>query len=206
MTAFPERPFRAIVMALVIAGILLVTVILPAEYGMDPLGTGRALGLSRLEGAAGQAAIVLKDSASGAAFDPTVKVAAGAPLPLPNPAVHQVGAAVPTSKTLTVSLPAGAETEVKVVMKTNQVVLYDWHTDKGAVYFDFHGHSPDWANKEAFVRYQEVKDGLAAAQGSLVAPFDGEHGWYWVNITDHPVVITLKVTGYFEGLRDYGVH
>ena len=32
--------------SLCIAGLLLVTVVLPAEYGVDPLGTGRALGLS----------------------------------------------------------------------------------------------------------------------------------------------------------------
>jgi hypothetical protein len=120
--------------------------------------------------------------------------------------VHQSADSAPTSQTLTLSLPPGRETEVKVVMKTHQVVLYSWHTDKGPVYFDFHGHSPDWTNKEAFVRYQEVKDGLAAANGSLVAPFDGEHGWYWVNIGDKPVRITLTVSGYFQGLRDYGVH
>ena len=27
---------------------ILVTIVLPAEYGLDPLGTGRALGLTRL--------------------------------------------------------------------------------------------------------------------------------------------------------------
>ena len=34
--------------ALVVAGALLVTTVLPAEYGLDPLGTGRLLGLSAL--------------------------------------------------------------------------------------------------------------------------------------------------------------
>src|SRR4029453_1105727 len=31
--------------ALLTAGMILVTIVLPAEYGIDPLGTGRALGL-----------------------------------------------------------------------------------------------------------------------------------------------------------------
>jgi hypothetical protein len=43
---------RAIVMAtglaLVVAAVLLVTAVLPAEYGIDPLGTGKALRLTDL--------------------------------------------------------------------------------------------------------------------------------------------------------------
>ena len=38
----------ATAVALVVALVLLLTVILPAEYGIDPIGTGRALGLSAL--------------------------------------------------------------------------------------------------------------------------------------------------------------
>ena len=204
-----RRLVRAVVTAGVIAAVLLVTVILPAEYGIDPLHTGRALGLAKLGGASGAsqgATTDIKDSLGTGKVDPTAVVAAGEPLPLPNPAVHQSKPAAPQSKTVTVKLGPGRETEVKLVMKANQVALYAWHTDKGAAYFDFHGHSPEWTNKEAFVRYQEVKDGLRSASGSLVAPFDGEHGWYWVNITDEPMVITLEVSGYFDEIKDYGVH
>ena len=32
---------------MIIAGVLLVTIVLPAEYGLDPTGIGRALGLFR---------------------------------------------------------------------------------------------------------------------------------------------------------------
>jgi hypothetical protein len=39
------------VVAVIVAGIVLVTVILPAEYRIDPLGTGRLLGLDALSGA-----------------------------------------------------------------------------------------------------------------------------------------------------------
>jgi hypothetical protein len=197
---------RAVVIALVVAVTLLATVILPAEFGIDPLGTGRVLGLSGLGGAEQGAAATTDVGGGNAKVDPNAVVAAGEPLPLPNPAVHQSATSDPRSETVTVSLPPGRETEVKVVMKADQTVLYTWHTDKGAVYFDFHGHSPEWTNREAFVRYQEVKDGLPGARGSLVAPFAGEHGWYWANLTNEPMVITLKLTGYFEGIKDYGVH
>ena len=38
---------RATLLAMIIAGVLLVTIVLPAEYGLDPTGIGRALGLFR---------------------------------------------------------------------------------------------------------------------------------------------------------------
>jgi len=41
--------------------------------------------------------------------------------------------------------------------------------------------------------------------GSLVAPFGGEHGWYWVNFNEFPVVVSLSVTGYYEDIIDYGI-
>ena len=44
----PRTIVIATLTALVVAGLLLVTVVLPAEYGIDPLGTGAALGLVAL--------------------------------------------------------------------------------------------------------------------------------------------------------------
>ena len=43
--ASPRKVLVATVVALLVAGVLLVTVVLPAEYGIDPLGAGAALGL-----------------------------------------------------------------------------------------------------------------------------------------------------------------
>ena len=36
--------------------------------------------------------------------------------------------------------------------------------------------------------------------------FAGEHGWYWLNYNDFPVTITLTVTGFFDDIKDYGIH
>jgi hypothetical protein len=204
----PRQLVRAAAIAIAVAAVLLVTVILPAEYGIDPTGTGKALGLARLNGEADRkTGTVLEDAVGGNdKLDATMIVAAGEPLPLPNPAVHQPAATAPATRVVTVHLPVGGETEVKVVLRANQVVLYSWHTDGDPVYVDFHGHSPEWTNKEAFVRYLESKQGLKEEHGSLVAPFAGEHGWYWVNLTEHPLAITLTVSGYFDDIRDYGVH
>jgi len=49
--------------AAVAAGIILITAVLPAEYGIDPLGTGRLLGLTDLSGGAASGAIKRQDAA-----------------------------------------------------------------------------------------------------------------------------------------------
>ncbi len=53
ITVIRERIAVAAGAALLVAGLILVTIVLPAEYGVDPLGTGARLGLLEL-GVVGQ--------------------------------------------------------------------------------------------------------------------------------------------------------
>ncbi len=46
--ASPRRLLRSTLIALAVAVLLLVTVVLPAEYGIDATGVGRVLGLTRM--------------------------------------------------------------------------------------------------------------------------------------------------------------
>jgi hypothetical protein len=177
-----------------------VIVILPAEYGVDPTGAGRALGLTAIHGPA--QALRVKDVIGGNAAYRDVQVTDPlAPIPLPNPAVAQIKAAAPQSRTISVTIPEFQETEIKALMDEAQVILYSWHADDN-VYVDFHGHEPDAGS--AFVRYEEQQS-TNQGHGSLVAPFSGEHGWYWLNIGNKPVTIQLTVSGYFNGIKDYGI-
>ena len=61
--------------ALLLAGLLLVTVVLPAEYGLDPLGTGARLGLMEISGTGQKAA----EFAASLANDPASARAGVAP-------------------------------------------------------------------------------------------------------------------------------
>lgn len=54
---------RGSIAAVLLAGITLVTIILPAEYDIDPLGTGRALGLTEIAAAADKPAVPVGDTA-----------------------------------------------------------------------------------------------------------------------------------------------
>ena len=46
----PARLLRSVLLALAVAGLVLVLFVLPAEYAVDPTGFGRLLGLDRLAG------------------------------------------------------------------------------------------------------------------------------------------------------------
>jgi hypothetical protein len=186
--------------AVLVAALLLVIVVLPAEFGIDPTGIGRALGLTAINAPAG--APQIKDVIGGNQNVAAVKMPdVGDPIPLPNPAVSQLKPAAAKTQTQTVTLPAFKETEVKMLLDEAQVALYSWEAD-GDVYVDFHGHDP--AMGKGFVRYEEKQE-TRAGNGSLVAPFKGEHGWFWLNLTDKTVTIKLTVSGYFNSIKDYGI-
>jgi hypothetical protein len=199
-----KRIALSVGLALVVAAIVLVVAVLPAEYGIDPTGIGRALGLDELKAPASRT-IEVRDVIGGNERVREVEIPAfNEPVPLPNPAVHQAEDRPIQTRTLTITLQRDQQTEVKAVLRASKVLVYHWQTDGGLVYCDLHGHDPA-AGQDFFVRYREDQEGATEATGSLVAPFDGEHGWYWLNLHDGPVTITLTVTGFFDDIVDYGI-
>jgi hypothetical protein len=190
------------VAALAVAAVILVTIIWPAEYGRDPTGVGGLLGIKGMSTAPTQT-IEIVDNVGGNERVRELEIPDfGDPVPLPNPNVHQPESATPQTRTVTLELDVDAETEVKAVLGENKMIVYSWSVDRGILYSDFHGHNEEFGS-DFWVRYQEDQRGSPGQSGSLVAPFEGEHGWYWVNLNDHPVTVTLTVTGYFEDLIDY---
>ena len=191
----------SVVIALVGAAAALVTIILPAEYSIDPTGIGHALGLTALNAPARTVQVI--DVVGGNEKYRDVAIPdPGQPVPLPNPAVFQKKMLSAKAETLTITLEPEEQTEIKTTLKTGQMVLFSWQVERGQVYVDFHGHDPS-AGDDFWVRYEEQQSGTEG-YGSLVAPFEGEHGWYWLNISEVPVSIKLSVNGYYEKLVDYG--
>ena len=198
-----KRIALSVVVAAAVAVVVLLAAVLPAEYGIDPTGVGRLLGFTELK--APTRTIEVKDVLGGNETVREVEIPAfNEPVPLPNPAVHQREDRPIQTRTLELTLGPGQETEIKTVLRTSKVIVYTWKAVGGAVYCDLHGHDPA-AGSEFFVRYREDQEGAAEVTGSLVAPFDGEHGWYWLNYNDFPVTITLTVTGFFDDIKDYGI-
>lgn len=101
------------------------------------------------------------------------------------------------TQTLEVELPIDGKVEYKAMMQQGDAIVFDWSTDNGTVYYDFHGHD-DAFGKDFFVRYQDSES--AQHSGMIVAAFAGEHGWYWLNMNDGPIRITLRVAGFFDNI------
>jgi hypothetical protein len=98
------------------------------------------------------------------------------------------------SETLEATINPRSELEFMTTIDQGEVLLYAWQTSK-PLYYDFHGHQPE-GNPDVWTRYA---DGTADRdQGSLVTPYTGEHGWYWVNEGNQPVTVKLTVTGYYK--------
>jgi len=197
------RLLKATLGSLVAALVLLVLVVLPAEYGIDPTGFGTATGLTAMAEPPARVIEIGDVIGGNAALREVAVPEAGEPTPLPNPAVFQDQTAAPQVRTLTIELPADAETEVKLVLQEGKVALFSWAVDQGSVYVDFHGHDASFG-PDFFVRYKE-EDEATAGNGSLTAAFSGEHGWFWLNYNEFPVTITLTLSGYFDDVIDYGL-
>ena len=165
--------------ALLVAGLLLVAVVLPAEFAVDPLGTGAKLGLLDL-GITGQQVDKLNaDAAKGGAAQGSIVV--GQDKPFVNDTEEFV-------------LGAREGIEFKYRLEKGQALLYSW-TATAPVNFEFHAE-PDGAPK-GYARTYEKKDAQRQASGTLTAPFPGIHGWYWENTTNAPVTVSLKAAGFF---------
>lgn len=99
---------------------------------------------------------------------------------------------------LEITLPLDGALEYKAVMEEGDSIVYRWQVKKGQTYFDFHGH-PATGETKFYNRYRAGESD--SGSGSIVAAFSGHHGWYWLNISDHPIVIELEVAGFFDRIE-----
>lgn len=205
---------RSTVIALVTALVLLITVVLPAEYGVDPTGIGRVLGLTRM----GEIKVALAKEAEAAAAADSASAVRGAATPT---AATPVAASV-TAPTVAPATPAGGvqsasadstqnshETritirpgegeEVKLVMRRGARATYSWSTDGGGVNYLTHGDTAN-APSNAYHTYGRGT-GARSDEGAIVAAFDGNHGWFWRNRTNAVVTVTLRTRGEYQDLK-----
>lgn len=191
---------RSTAVAMLIAAGLLITTVLPAEYGIDPTGVGRALGLARM----GEIKVSLASEANAAEI-PSAKAATVA-TPL-EPASQAVQVAVTAATdvaasqehTMTVKLKPGQGAEIKLAMGKDARVRYEWRSAGGPVNYDTHG-DPVSAPKDFYHGYGKGK-GETGDAGTLQAAFDGKHGWFWRNRSTTEVTITLQTSGDYETIE-----
>lgn len=181
---------RSTIIAAVSAAVILVTVILPAEYGIDPTGAGRVLGLAEMgeikQELANEAERDRADHGdqSSNLIDDVFELLVGA--------AHAQDA---WKDTVTFTLPPGESTEVKLDMEEDDTAEYAWAAEGGRINFDLHAHG----NGQS-VDYEKGR-GKTSGDGSIEAPFAGEHGWFWRNRDKADVTITLQLKGTYRALN-----
>jgi hypothetical protein len=185
-TTLPSLPQlgKATAVALAVAGIILVGAVLPAEYGIDPSGIGKALGLTQMNGAARQGAAQVADVA------PTVAPGAAA-------TVTRTEHAFRTDE-MRITLQPGEGAEIKAEIRKGEQFTFSWASEGGPVKSDMHGE-PFNAKPNEFTTYWKVAQ-QSEGRGSFTAPFDGIHGWFWRNKGSAPVTIRVQVSGFHEKL------
>jgi hypothetical protein len=99
-----------------------------------------------------------------------------------------------------IPLEAFGELEYKLGLNEGDSIVYQWDAvefeEPEKLYTEFHGHTPPVNNVGDLMFYRKATG--ATERGTLVAPFTGIHGWYLRNEGDEPIVVRLKVAGFYE--------
>jgi hypothetical protein len=169
-----------------VATLLLVTVVLPAEYGIDPIGTGRVLGLSALSGAT------------------------PADQPVPPPVGGKIA---PVREGPFALYPAGFKVDSReLVLGPYEYVEYKYHLERGStmifswrasgdVMHDFHG-DPEGQPSSTSAQSFDARP-RRQADGSFDAPFTGIHGWYWENLGGETITVRVTTAGFYSSAHQF---
>jgi hypothetical protein len=147
--------------ALLAAGLILVMFVLPAEYGVDPLGTGARVGLLDL-GVVGQQVEALSQSTANGTGQATIVVAQDRPF---------------KQETVEFKVAARQGMEYKYRLDKGEALLYSWKTT-GPVNYEFHAE-PDGAPLRADLRESRSQErSVGNADGAIP-------GHPWVVLGEH---------------------
>jgi hypothetical protein len=169
--------------AIGVAAILLITVILPFEYGIDPLRTGALIGLK-----------------ANTAKPEAIPAPAGATdyKPVQEGPVGYYAAAYRTDST-EFTLGPYEYVEYKYRLESGATMLYSWKAS-GTVNHDFHADRDGGdANKpESF-----DKKSRSEGHGVFTAPFSGIHGWFWENPGGETIKVRIASAGFYSGAMEF---
>jgi hypothetical protein len=188
-TQTPELPSKrqltiTTLLALTIAAVILVTTVLPAEYGLDPTGAGDALGLTVMSRAAKR--------------PPPEPLPAGSDLkPTTDGPIARYSAPFKVDR-VQFTLGPYDYVEYKYQLVEGGQMMFSWKASEPVIN-DFHGElnaDPDKVTSFDTTNWQD-------AHGTFSAPFTGIHGWYWENPTGKPITVTLQTSGFYGSAIEF---
>lgn len=186
---------KSTIIAAVTAVVLLITVILPAEYAIDPTGAGRLLGLTQM----GEIKKELHDEAEQDAvkhskLDQSFNLLNRVFELVISPAHAEPAKEWKNEATFT--LKPGETHELKLTMKKGDIAEYKMSVEGGRVNFDLHAHG-----KGGLSTTYEKGRGSKGSEGGLIAKFDGDHGWFWRNRDKTALTVKLQVRGNYSAFK-----
>lgn len=199
-----KQLIRSTIIAAASAGAILAAVVLPSEYGIDPTGVGKFLGLTEM----GEIKMQLAQEATAdAAADAVVKAESvreagdevvnggGQPAAVSAQPAEQ-SAVASRNDTTSLTLAPNEAAEVKLTAATGARIAFEWSVEGGHVNYDTHADAPG-------ISYHGYGKGRESTgeQGELVAAFDGKHGWFWRNRSGAPVTVTLQTRGEYTEIK-----
>lgn len=173
---------KATGVSVIVAAVLLATVVLPVEYGIDPFGVGGVLGLATLS-----RPLAPVPPPQG---DTLAPVQQGAVALYPGEYQYDSREFV---------LGPYEYLEYKYRLAENATMLFSW-VASGEVMHDFHGDR-DGAPANAAVSYD--RQPRRQADGSFTAPFSGIHGWFWENPGGTTITVRITTAGFYTGAHEF---
>jgi len=207
---------RSTIIAAIAALLLLVTVVMPSEYALDPTGAGRLLGLTEMgeikeqlaqEAAADEAAQMVAvqppiNEAEPEAVEPVFETAAVVEVEAEPETAQKVEQPAPPMAAepewqdeVRVVLTPGEGTEFKLTMQEGAVARFAWVSEGGPLNFDTHGDGGGQS-----ISYEKGR-GVPGDEGELKAAFSGNHGWFFRNRNDNDVTLVLRTDGDYGELK-----
>ncbi len=194
----------ATVVALLVATVLLVTAILPAEYGIDPLGTGKMLGLTDLA-AAGNLPAAAPGGDGAPVISPVLVQSPNGDAPtyrntfISQPVPYKID-----SREMVLDPNEGME--IKYNMKKGAGLIFSW-TASAKLAYEFHGEPDRKPEGRGGTDYYESYDldddvGKDQSHATFIAPTTGIHGWFWHNKSTEPVKLKLVSAGFYDWLTE----
>ena len=186
MDIIPQPTIKSLLLSclfsIILAIIILLVAVLPAEFNIDPTGLGKTMGLT-----------VLSQENNNTA-KPTVISCPDIAEPTPH-SVKQESQTQEWQDSVLITVPAYKGLEYKFHIVKGEDLEFIWNTDGAALYFDFHGE-PAGDKIGYFKSFKESTQNQSS--GTLTAPFTGSHGWYWKNNSNKAIIINLKTRGNYK--------
>jgi len=173
---------QSTIIALVVAGTLLLCVVIPAEYGKDPTGVGELLGLKKM----GEIKIRLEKESlnENQVFNENIS--------FKDELREDMEITEENHDVLEFILEPDEAIEIKLEMIEGSFAKYNWATKNGGLNYNLHGDGYKGSQKS--ITYKKGRM-TSSDSGEIISEFDGYHGWFWRNRNSTAVTVTLETMG-----------